>query len=302
MKMKAYVLRTFYVLVSTAIVFSSCQKNDLPGTDDPTSNTIAVAATSTAGTTNSAAPTDSVYLLQSCGRGGSRGVIAQSALPASVSSYLTTNYPGATFSKAVAIKNSSSTVTGYVVVVYYNDNPVGLQFDNGGTFVKVLEQREKSDLNGSGHHRGGRFEHRDGGYRDTITLTALPSSITGYFAANYPGDTLIKAFKNRDSSIVVLSRNSGAFATVFTALGTFVKRTQLNTRTGNCQSIELSALPSVAANYLATTYPNYVFEKAFSITQASVIKGYVVFIDANNTKYAVEFDASGNFVQAKTVH
>jgi hypothetical protein len=53
---------------------------------------------------------------------------------------------------------------------------------------------------------------------------ALPSAITGYCIANYPGDTLVKAFKNRDSSIVVLSRKSGSFGTVFTASGTFVKK------------------------------------------------------------------------------
>jgi hypothetical protein len=62
------------------------------------------------------------------------------------------------------------------------------------------------------------------------------------------------------------------------------------------------ALLSMAASYLTTAYPNYVFKKAFSISQSGTIKGYVVFIDANNTKYAVEFDASDNFIKAKTVH
>jgi hypothetical protein len=32
-----------------------------------------------------------------------------------------------------------------------------------------------------------------------------------------------------------------------------------------------------------------------------MVKGFVVVIDANNTKYAVEFDAAGNFVKAKTI-
>ena len=122
-----------------------------------------------------------------------------------------------------------------------------------------------------------------------------------YFAANYATDTLVKAFRNRDSSLIVLSRNNGVFATVFTADGTFVKREQLPAKQGLCQSIELAALPSVAAGYLSQTYPNYVFEKAFSISQSGTIKGYVVLIDANNTKYAVEFDATGNFVKAKTI-
>jgi hypothetical protein len=100
---------------------------------------------------------------------------------------------------------------------------------------------------------------------------------------------------------VVLSQNNGAFATIFTANGTFVKRVQLQTKQGKCQSVALSALPSVAANYLAQTYPNYVFEKAFSIMQNGTVKGFVVFIDANNTKYAVEFDSAGNLVNAKTI-
>ena len=67
------------------------------------------------------------------------------------------------------------------------------------------------------------------------------------------------------------------------------------------QSIELAQLPSIAANYLAQTYPNYVFKKTFSVSLAGTVKGYIVFIDANNIKYAVEFDAAGNFVKAKTI-
>ena len=302
MKIRTHVQRASYVLSSAILLLTSCQKNDLSETTDTsTSNTIAVAA-SVAATSTATASTDSIYLVQPCGRGARRDSIAQSTLPGSVTTYLASNYAGYTFSKGFSIENSSSLVTGYVVVIYYNDKPVGLQFDSNGTFVKVLEQREKSDLNGPGHHRGGRFENRDGQQRDTLALSVLPATITNYFVANYATDTLVKAFRNSDSSIIVLSKNNGVFATVFTAVGTFVKREQLHSRNGNAQAIELSALPSIAANYLATTYSNYVFEKAFSITQSGTIKGYVVFIDANNTKYAVEFDASGNFIKAKTVH
>jgi hypothetical protein len=130
----------------------------------------------------------------------------------------------------------------------------------------------------------------------------LPSAIITYFTSNYSSDTLVKAFQGRDSSIVVLSKNNGVFATVFTSAGSFVKRDQLPTEHGAIQSIDLAALPSIAANYLSQTYPNYVFERAFSFSMNGAIKGYVVVIDANNTKYAVEFDTSGNFLRAKTIH
>src|SRR5215213_2266340 len=152
MKTRTNVRRAFYVL-SAAAVMASCQKSDLTDSNASTSSsaTIAVAATPT-GSGSSAAGTDSVYLLQPCGRGGQREAIDQSALPAAVATYISANYSGATFAKAFAIKNSSAAVTGYVAVIYYNDKPVGLEFDSAGNFVKVLEQREKGDLNGAGHH------------------------------------------------------------------------------------------------------------------------------------------------------
>ncbi len=302
MKITIRPLRAFYALTTSAIIFSSCQKNEtLNGTGtDAESATIAVAA-SLSNKTAASGEMDSVYLVQPCERGGKRDSIAASSLPAGVTSYLTANYPGYTFHKAFAIENSSSATTSYAVVIYVNDKPVGLQFDADGDFVKVLEQREKGDLSGPGHHRGGRFEHRDGKGRDSVAFAALSASITSYFSDNYPTDTLVSAIRNHDSSIVVLSKNNAAFATLFSSTGSFIQRAQLGTKSGRCQSIEWSALPATAPNYLSQAYPNYVFEKAFSVTQNGTVRGYVVVIDANNTKYAVEFDSAGSFIGAKTI-
>jgi hypothetical protein len=297
MKTKSKAAWLAYAL-SLTFVISSCQKEGVTGnSDSSTSSTIAVAATASGVT----AAADSIYLLQDCGRGGKRDSIAQSDLPSSVTTYIDANYAGSSLHKAFAIKNSSGTLTGYVVVIYYNDKPVGLQFDASGTFVKVLEQRERGDLDGPGHHRGGRFEDRDGLQRDTIAISSLPVAISSYLLTNYPLDTLVKAFKGKDGDIVVISKNGGLYATVFDSNNVFIKRTELPTRSGSCQSIDQSALPSTVTSYLSQTYPNYVFNKAFSISNNGSIVGYVVVIDANNTKYAVLFDASGNFVKAKTI-
>ncbi|MES2881916.1 MAG: hypothetical protein V4676_07205, partial [Bacteroidota bacterium] len=195
--------RMLYALATT-LIFTACQKTDVAETNDTsTAATIAVAA-SISGST--AVGTDSIYLMQSCGRGGSRDSIAQSALPATALAYIQANYPGSVFSKAFVVKNSSSAITGYVAIVYYSDNPVGLLFDNTGAFVRVLEQREKGDLNGAGHHRGGRFEHRDGKGRDSVALIALPATVTAWFAANFSTDTfadiLSEARKYRLSLVV----------------------------------------------------------------------------------------------------
>lgn len=280
--------------------FTACKKEASTETseDASASPTIAVAASATIAT----ASQDTVYLLQPCGRGAKRTAIAEADLPAVVATYLSANYAGYTFYKAFSINDRSGATTGYVAVIYYNDKPVGLQFDGSGNFVKVLEQRERDDLQGPGWHHGGRFQHRDGKQRDTIALSALPSGIQSYLSANYAADTLVKAFRNRDSSIVVLSRNNGVFANVFDASGNFVNRLQLPAKPGRPQSIEQSTLPAAVLSYLETTYPNYVFKKAFVVSANGAAQGYIVFIDANNTKYAVAFDASGNFLQAKTIY
>ncbi len=66
---------------------------------------------------------------------------------------------------------------------------VGVLFDSNGNFVRILEQREKGDLNGKGWHIGGRFEDRGGMKKDSVAVNSLPSVITSYYANNYPADT-----------------------------------------------------------------------------------------------------------------
>jgi len=113
---------------------------------------------------------------------------------------------------------------------------------------------------------------------------------------------LLKAFLNADSSYLVISTDNGIYATLFTAGGTFVKRVLLPAAHDRPQAVAQTALPTAALTYLSTTYPNYVFNKAFSLSKNGTIQEYLVIINANSTKYAVVFDASGNFIAAKTIH
>jgi hypothetical protein len=293
-------VRALYLLAITTIGFIACNKEISSSIETSTSAVIAVAASETAATTGTSA--DSVYVIQFCARGSQRVSIAEGNLPAAVTTYLTTNYTSYTFNKAFAINNSSGTTTAYVAIIYYNDKPVAVLFDSSGNFIKVLEQREKGDLDGHGWHEGGRFCDRDGLQKDTVAISALPSSILNYISVNYPQDTLVKAFKNNyDGSYVVISKDNGLFATIFDSNENFIKRVTLPAPAGSCLNIAQSALPANVLSYLDTTYPNYVFDKAFATYKDSVRQGYVVILNANNTKYAVRFDASGNFVLAKTI-
>ena len=289
------------ICLSVFIIFGigSCSK-DLSSSSTLTasssrssSSTIAVSLDSTG--------SDSVYVLQQCAPGFFRDSIAAGNLPDSITSLLNINYTGFVFKKAFVIKDSAGTTGGYVVIIVYNGKPVALLFDASVHLVQVLEQRQAGDLDGKGWHEGGRFGDRDGLQKDTIAISALPASIQSYFASNYPGDTLTKAYRNEDSSYLVVSVDNGIFLSVFKSDGSFVKRLALPAPPGLVQPVLQDSLPSSLLSYLTTTYPGYVFEKAFSLSINNILQGYLVAIDANNTKYTLLFDASGNFVSVRTV-
>lgn len=278
---------------------SSCKKDN--SVESGTTDTSTAAAAITVAANSTSASTDSKYIVQPCGRGQVRDSIAASALPASITTYLTANYAGYTFRKAYSIKSSDGIINGYVAIIYFNDKPVGVLFDSNGNFVKVLEQREKGDLDGKGWHQGGRFEDRGAIKKDTVAFSALPSAVTSYLSSNFGTDTLLKAFTNRDSSYLVISKNNGLFASLFDAKGNFVKRVELPSQHAIYQIKEITDLSATITSYLGTAYPNYTLKKAYSMLLNGTVKAYIVIIDANSTRYALEFDSTGTFVRVKTL-
>jgi Putative beta-lactamase-inhibitor-like, PepSY-like len=302
--MKKFSNISFLLLVIAASIslLSSCQKSGQSPAKTSSSATVnTVAFATNQAVVLAATSTDTIYAVNTCHPGQLLDTVAFSALPDTVGKYLTANYAGYTLKKVYEIVNSAKAVQGYVVTITFNGSPVGLAFNATGIFVKVLEQREGRDLNGKGWHEGGRFGDRDDLHRDTIALSALPAVITTYFSANYPNDTLKHALINRDSSYVVLSINNGVFVSEFTSAGTFIKRIQVYPHVVTRASLTQATLPAGISTYLTTTYPAYVFDVAFSVSLNGVLKGYLVFIDANTTKYLVRFDASGSFVKSVAI-
>ncbi len=290
--------RTNYLLLTAGVVLlglASCKKENLTsaGPVDLVSGAIEVTA---------ATPTsDAVYIVNTCPKDGKADSVAFSSLPSAVATYLSANYAGYTLKKAFAAKTSAGVVESYGVVIVFNGKPVGLQFDTGGNFVRVFEQRERRDLKNKGWHPGGRFENRDGRFRDTLQLSALPAAVKSYFATTYPKDTLVHALTVKDGNIVVISANNGLYASVFSSAGVFVKRAALPQPGGKRAEVALTSLPTVTQTYLSVTYPGFTFDKAFVIKSGSAIKGYVVMIDANTTKYCLQFDGAGVFVRSLVI-
>ncbi len=287
-------------LLSFVLLFSSCKK-DTSSLNTASATSSSIQATEAVGVSLDSATNDSIYVIGTCERNHHLDSIAASSLPSAISEYLTTNYPGYTFEKAFTDEDSSGNVSGYIAIIQYNGKPVGLKFDASGNFVSVLEQREGRDLIGKGWHDGGCFSDRDGRHKDTVALSALPASILSYYKENYPGDTLVKAYENRDSSYIIFSVDNGVYATAFNAQGTVISRMQLHDNSGDIAVLPESALPSAITAYLTSTYPDYVFKEAFSYNYNGTVAGYIICVDANGTKYAVLFDATGNFIKSLTI-
>lgn len=291
-------LSKIYTLMLAALVvagLASCNKEQSLEPDDSVLLATSIEVISSTPTS------DAVFAVDVCSRNSKKDSVAFSTLPASVATYLTANYAGYTVKKSFKITTSAGAADGFAVIVIYNGKPVAIRFDASGNFIKVLEQRERGDLKGKGWRHGGRFEHRDGQHRDSIALSALPTPIKGYLNTNYAGDTLLHARAGKDGSIIVISKNNGLFATVFTSAGVFVKRDSLPAHPGRPTIVSVTDLPAKASAYLISTFPGYVFNKAFALKINNAVHGYAVIIDVNATRYAVQFDASGNFIKSKVI-
>jgi len=291
MKSKKLLNQLFLAATAFVLTFTSCKKDgsDSASNDDVSSTQAILVA-------NATASSEAVFIVNTTPDGATRDSVTAAELPAAITTYLTTNYSGYTLKKTFKV-SANGTLNSYIVVIMYNDKPVGLKFDANGTFVKVFEQRERGDLRGKGWKAGGRFDCRDGKHRDTIALSSLSTIIKAYFTLNYPTDTLLHAFKGKDSSTVVISANNGIYATAFSASNIFVKRAQIVLLKGKKTAIAQTELPATTLAYLTATYPGYVFNKAFAIKFTSTVQAYVVFIDSNNTRIGLHFDAAGNFVK-----
>lgn len=279
--------------VFALLSLASCEKPGLsPDTlaDIADMNAIAVTADTASG--------NAIYIINTCRRGEQhRDSVALSALPAAVGTYLSATYPGYTFKKAYRVLTHAGGNEGYIVVIQFEDKPVGLKFDSEGSFIKVFEQRERRDLRGKGWRAGGRFDCRDGLHRDSIALSSLPAAIKSYFSANFPQDTLLHALINKDGSYIVVSASGGMFASIFKSDYTFIRRVPLPAPGGRRAPLPESGLPAAIKNYLTATYPSYVVNKAFAVKTKSAVMAYIVLIDVNATKLVLRFDGNGNFVK-----
>jgi len=304
--MKTTITCLCLVMLSTLFVVFSCKKDMTSGsasaTTTSTTSTGTIALTTLAST--SSAGTDTIYLVNCYPSHGKKDSVAFSTLPTAVDTYLTANYSGYTFEKAYKTTDSLNVANGYVVIIKYNGNYIGLKFTAAGVFVSVLEQQDGANMGkgGRGWHEGGPFSNRDGKHRDSIALTAIPTAVSTFFATTYPADTLLHAFITPDTTYVLISKDTVLYATNITATGTLINRIRIEKHGGLHTPVAQADLPASIITYLTATYPAYVFQAAYMESTKGVVAGYRVFITANSTNYIVNFDFAGIFVSSRVVH
>jgi len=244
---------------------------------------------------------DSIYVMYSADGELFRDEIPAITLPAAVQQYQTENYQQNDQLSAYTLSDKDGNLKSYVSIIRYNERPVALEYNFVGTFKKVLEQREWADLDNEGWHIGGLFEDRDGNNRDVVNLNLLPDEIKNYMTNNYPDDIIVRAFQTKEEAIIVISKNNGGFANVFNKNLELQKH--LSICDANCQleDIEKSNFSTNLLKTLSNTFPNYIFDYADKMNVNGVSMGNLIFINANNTRYAVTVDVNGNILSNKVV-
>ena len=194
-------------------------------------------------------------------KGANGGVtVSISSLPAGITTYIATNYPTATITKA------EKYATKYEVTL---SNLMKLEFKLDGTFIEVS--------GGGGNNGGGGAD--DGNHVDPATL---PAAIGAYITKNYPGTTITKAEKSATEYEVKLSNG---VKLEFNLDGSF-KEVSGGRRGADDPII---TLPANIMTYIATNYPNTTIVKAEkSLTRYEVRLSNLV---------KLEFDLDGKFIQ-----
>lgn len=187
-------------LFAIAIGFTSCDKSDVsPSTDESAYVDFMFLAT----TADSSKNTHN-------GKKCNLTEVDVASLPAAITSYVSTNYAGATIDRA-----GTTTEGNYVLhVVKADGTHAGLIFDSNGAFVEVRQ--------------------RKGGKGTEVALADLPAAITSYISTNYVGSTTVKAMTNADGKFGVLITKADATKLMlgFNADGSFVGELSMNKKGG----------------------------------------------------------------------
>ncbi|MFD2573116.1 PepSY-like domain-containing protein [Spirosoma soli] len=212
--------------------------------------------------------------------------VAVADLPATITSYITTNYAGATINYA-----AKDDAGNFVVAITQNDQRKALLFNTDGTFNQELAVRGRG---GKGPGRGpGRGSRNDS--LTKITVADLPAAITSYVTTNFSSATITLAAKDENRGYFVMITINGERRTLlFNLDGTFNEEIVRRVKE-NYTAVAVTSLPAAITSYVTANYAGSTIVQAGKSSTGQ----FLVWVQqANARPVALVFAADGTFVQA----
>jgi uncharacterized membrane protein YkoI len=205
--------------------------------------------------------------------------IAKSELPASVTTYIDTNFPGATF--VHASKKTKGVKLGFRVELVFNNENYSLFFDETGAFLNQVK-----GLQGKPGKKGPAPAATE------IALEDLPAAVKS--ALN--GMTFKRAILTKDQNGVTVYHvhvdKAGVLLSMsINANGTVLKSVEVNQKGANFTKVELSSLPAGLTAFLNTNAAGFKLIYAVAIKKDSVIIEYHVGVTIGTAKKEFHLDA-----------
>jgi len=205
--------------------------------------------------------------------------VAIADLAASITTYISTNYTGATITSAH--KESDNTID--VIITTAAGANLNLNFSATGDFISVSS-------NGNNHLN----------HETEIAVADLMTAITTYITTTYPGATITSAEKdwNGGTEVHITTAAGVRLELNFNAAGAFVVGSDSNNN--HLASMVLVIVKDLIANiktYITTNYAGATITEAHLESDGSYD---VTITTATGTKLKLNFTAMGTFVSVKT--
>jgi uncharacterized membrane protein YkoI len=255
---------------ATAVDYSALQTNSLYVANVTTTTTEAQVVVSNKGTVKEVAVK-----------------IAKADLPASVISYVDTNFPGATFEHAS--KKTKGDKLGFRVELIFNNEHYSLFFDETGAFLsQVTGLQRKPGKKGPAPAA------------TEIALADLPAPVQ----AALTGMTFKRAVLTKDPNGVAVyhihvDKAGVPFDLDIDANGTVLKSKEMNQKGPSFTRIDLTQLPTGLATFLNTNAAGFKLDYAVAITKDSVIIEYHVGVTIGSAKKEFHLDANFQLLPAQ---
>jgi hypothetical protein len=205
-------------------------------------------------------------------------VVIADLLPA-ITTYISTNYSGATITSAHKESDGSFDV----FVTTASGAKLNINFSATGDFVAV----SSDDIH-----------HSDNG--TVIAIADLSASITTYISTNYVGSTIVGAKREADGSfeVHIITADSLKLELKFDSTGTFVSLSS-NTNNhfpSNLSPVAITNLVTAIKNYITTNYVGAIIKEAHLESNGTYD---IVITTAAGVQLKLNFSATGAFLGIK---